>query len=406
MIQLNLNKENKYLLACSFGPDSMALFYLLQSQGYQFDCAIVNYHLRNESNSEVDGLVKYASLFGIKVYVLDIKDKPLKNIEATCRKIRYQFFKELTDINGYAATLVAHHQDDLIETYLMQKDRQNCPIYYGINENTVINSATIIRPLLAYSKQDLLNICQKNNVPFSVDKTNFDLSIKRNKFRHQIVSKMSQLEREISVKEIDEKNIELVNLKNLLDRTDLNDINSILCFSKKEINYALNELLVKSRIKTPLSNNNVGQVISILKSKKPNGEFPIKSGLWLIKEYGYFEFSTKKIDAQKYSFMLNSPGVLDTDYFHLDFSKNSLDRNVSINDYPITIRNIQKDDEIAIKGYVTEARRLLIDWKVPYRLRLIWPVIINKDNKCIYIPRYRKDFVPKKDCNFYVKLKK
>ena len=406
MIRLNLDKSKRYLLACSYGPDSMALFYLLQSQGYKFDCAIVNYHLRNESNSEVDGLLKYASSFGINVHVFDVIEKPLKNIEATCRKIRYQFFKDLTDKNGYDATLVAHHQDDLIETYLMQKDRQNCPIYYGINENTVINGVTIIRPLLSYSKKELLNVCEKNNIPFSVDKTNFDLSIKRNKFRHQIVSKMSQLERLNVLNEIDEKNKELENLKELLQRTDLNDINSILCFSNFEINYALNELLRLTGIKMSLSNDNVGQVISILKSKKPNGEFPIKKGLWLIKEYGYFEFSSKKPDAQNYSYNLAKPGVLDTDYFYLDFSENSFNRNVSKNDYPLTIRNIHKDDEIVIKGYVTEARRLLIDWKVPYRLRLIWPVIINKDNKCIYIPRYQKDFVPEEGCNFYVKLKK
>ena len=406
MIQLNLDKNNRYLFACSFGPDSMALFHLLQSQGYHFDCAIVNYHLRNESDLEVEGLLKYASSFGIKVHVLDVKERPLKNIEATCRKIRYQFFKVLTDKNGYVATLVAHHQDDLIETYLLQKDRQNCPIYYGINEKTVINGVTIIRPLLSCSKKDLLNICEENNVPFSVDKTNFDLSIKRNKFRHQIVSKMSPKKRTNILKEINEKNKELDSLKNLLDRTDLNDIYSILCFSEIEIKYALNRLLVSSGIKASLSNKNVGQVISILKSKKPNGEFLIKSWLWLVKEYGYFEFSTKKFDAQNYSYNLAKPGVLDTDYFYLDFTKNSLDRNVSIYDYPITIRNIQKNDKIVIKGYITEARRLLIDWKVPYRLRLIWPVIINKDNKCIYIPRYQKDFVPQKGCNFYVKIKK
>ena len=116
MIQLNLDKTKKYLLACSYGPDSMALFYLLYSQGYNFDCAIVNYHLRSESNYEVEELEKYAKNHNIKVYVYDVKNVPYKNIEAECRKIRYRFFKELSDKNRYDATLVAHHQDDLIET--------------------------------------------------------------------------------------------------------------------------------------------------------------------------------------------------------------------------------------------------------------------------------------------------
>ena len=206
MYQLNLDKNHKYLLACSYGPDSMALFHLLQNQGYDFECAIVNYHLRKESDLEVEGLLNYASKYSIKIHVLDVKQNIAKNVEAECRKIRYQFFKDLTDKYGYYATLVAHHQDDKIETFLLQKERQNCPIYFGISEKTVINGTTILRPLLPYSKQELLDICKQNNVPFSVDKTNFDISIKRNKIRHEFVAKLSQTDRKAILKQIDDCN--------------------------------------------------------------------------------------------------------------------------------------------------------------------------------------------------------
>ena len=49
---LSLDKNQKYLLACSHGPDSMALFYMLKEEGYNFAVAHVNYHLREESNLE------------------------------------------------------------------------------------------------------------------------------------------------------------------------------------------------------------------------------------------------------------------------------------------------------------------------------------------------------------------
>ena len=49
---LNLDKNKKYLLACSYGPDSMALFSMLLEEGYRFEVAHVNYHFRNESNLE------------------------------------------------------------------------------------------------------------------------------------------------------------------------------------------------------------------------------------------------------------------------------------------------------------------------------------------------------------------
>ena len=138
MNSLNLDKNGKYLLACSQGPDSMALFYLLYKNNYNFACAIVNYHLRDESDSEVINLIKYAKEKDIQVHVLDVTEKINKNIEATCREIRYKFFRDLSKQFGYDAVVIAHHQDDLIETYLMQKERQNSPIYYGISENTII----------------------------------------------------------------------------------------------------------------------------------------------------------------------------------------------------------------------------------------------------------------------------
>ena len=215
MIHLNLDKEKKYLLACSFGPDSMALFHLLVKNKYNFACAIVNYHLREESDDEVEGLVEYAKKFDIKVHVLDVKEKIEKNVEARCREIRYQFFKELTDEFELDSVLVAHHQDDVIETYLLQKERQNCPIYYGIKEKTTNHGVPIIRPLLDYSKKELIDICVNNNVPYAVDKSNFDVSINRNRIRHKLVAHFRQRQRQVIIDEINQKNEEL---KNLLEK--------------------------------------------------------------------------------------------------------------------------------------------------------------------------------------------
>ena len=56
---LNLDHSKKYLLACSFGPDSMALFSLLLEYGFNFDVAHVNYHLRKESDAEENGLKSF-----------------------------------------------------------------------------------------------------------------------------------------------------------------------------------------------------------------------------------------------------------------------------------------------------------------------------------------------------------
>ena len=403
MIKLNLDKNKKYLLACSFGPDSMALFHLLQENGYIFDCAIVNYHLRKESDFEVESLIRYASHFGVKVHVYNVEETINKNIEARCREIRYNFFKQLTDRFGYNATLVAQHQDDHIETYLLQKQRQNFPIFYGIKEKTIINGVQIIRPLLDYSKGQLLDICKQADVPFSIDQSNFDTKIKRNKIRHEIVSKYSQEERLKILAEIVDENRNLSVLLNSLNNEKLCEVDYILSLVSIKQSYALNLVLNNSGIQSNLSKANVGQCISVLKSDKPNGQFLIKTSVYLIKEYESFCFSSSKLSDVDYEFKLVNPGVLDTPYFYLDFSKDSKSRNVYESDYPLTIRHLKKDDIYIINGYKVSARRLLIDWKVPYRKRLIWPAILNKSRKVIYIPRYQKDFKPDSASNFYVK---
>ena len=403
MKSLNLNKTAKYLLACSFGPDSMSLFHLLKEEGIDFECAIVNYHLRKESDSEVESLIKYASQFNIKVHVFDVKELITKNIESRCREIRYGFFKELCDKYGFEATLVAHNQDDHIETYLLQKERQNYPIFYGINEKTMIHGVNIVRPLLDYTKQELQDICVKNNVPFSIDQSNFDTKIKRNKIRHEIVAKMSLSERRSILKEIDRENIKIRSVLDSIIHNKLCEVDYVLSLDRYTLSYALNLYVKEIDNSLFLSKNDVGQVIDIIKSSKSNGQFPVKKGLYLIKEYENYYFSNHKLEEVEFEYKVESPSKLDTPYFYLNFTSDTKNRNVSLDDYPLIIRHVHKNDFVFINGYKAEARRLLIDWKVPFRKRLIWPAIFNKNGKCIYIPRYQKAFVPDSSTNFYVK---
>lgn len=404
MNKLNLDKNLKYLLACSYGPDSMALFNMLVKEGFNFDAAIVNYHLRKESDSEVKGLLDYASKNGVKVYVHDNKNPLNNNIESRCREIRYNFFKSLFDINGYGALLVAHNQDDHLETYLLQKNRQINPIFFGINEKTTIKGMPVIRPLLSISKAELLQYCKDNNVPYAIDKSNFDTSILRNKIRHEVIGKMSVKERNDLLREIDKKNLELSQLINKIDLSKLNEINYLLSLDKKSLCYVVNMLVTSVNTSLSVSKENVGEIRKVLLSKKPNVVTKIKRGLYLIKEYERVSFSKSEPKASTYSYLLKRPTKLDTPYFQLNFLLDASNRNVHLEDYPLIIRNIKNRDYTYINGYKVEVRRLFIDWKMPISLRLKWPVIVNNEGKIIYVPRYQKEFQIDKNCNFFVKI--
>ena len=145
------------------------------------------------------------------------------------------------------------------------------------------------------------------------------------------------------------------------------------------------------------------ELLNIIHSNHPNVRLRIPHNLYFVKEYDqvYFEGEQKEIS---YSYVLEKPQALDTIYLYLDFRGDTKNRNVTLSDYPLTIRNARKGDKAVIKNYEVEVRRLFIDWKMPMSLRKMWPVIINKDGAIIYVPRYKKDFKPASDTNFFVKI--
>ena len=398
-----LDKSKKYLLACSFGPDSMAAFHLLLQYGYQFEVAIVNYHLRKESNLEVKGLEEYCSLHNIELHILDVKKPITRNIENECRKIRYNYFKELCEKRRLLGVITAHHQDDLIETYLLQKYRQNLPEYYGIKEKTTIFDVEVYRPLLDYKKKDLQDICEQFNVPYMIDLSNLENAFLRNKIRHEIVEKLDYKKRKELLEEIALKNKELDSIFEVINGNDIHNIKTIVYFDEITYLYSINAMVKTVNPKASISKKLALELLKIIKSDHPNIRLRIPHNLYFVKAYDRVYFESERKDVS-YSFVVDKPCELDTPYFYLDFRKGANNRNVQTDDYPLVIRSAQKGDKTKIKDYEVEVRRLFIDWKMPAFLRKRWPVILNKNNKIVYVPRYKSDFVAEKDLNFFVKI--
>ncbi len=400
---LNLEKNRHYLLACSFGPDSMALFDMLLKEGYKFSVAHVNYHLRKESNDEESKLRDFCVEHNIGIYVRDVNEVlGESNLEMKCREIRYNFFINVMKENKFDALLVAHQEDDLIETYLMQKRRKNLVNYFGIKEISYFSDIEIIRPLLRYRKEELMMYCRMFNVPYAIDKTNLEDHFLRNQIRHSVVEKLSPFERKDILSEIDQANEKLSQIFITISKINDNKIESYLRLNDVEFLYAIVALGRKLKPDFIVSKKQGEELRKVLESDKPNIALNV-DGLCFFKEYdvlGFREFD-ENLD---YFYDMVEPGILDTPYFFLDFTVNSSNRNVKEDDYPLVIRNAQKDDEYEISGYKKELRRLFIDWKMPESVRNRWPIIVNKDGIIVYVPRYQKDFVPEENCNFFVKL--
>lgn len=405
MINLNLNKDTPFLLACSFGPDSMCLFDLLIKNKIKFVVCHVNYHKRAISNLEQYYLTKLCEKNNIQIEVLDTSSlKKEGNFQNWAREIRYSFFAKCASKYNIFNLLVAHQQDDLFETYFMQKERKGYVRYYGLKEVSFLNNLKVIRPLLNYTKNELQKYDDENNVPYSLDISNQSDDYKRNFIRHHIINSLTKEDRFYLLNEInymnknqDEKIKKLSSYfsSEFLDVSKLNQ----LYFEDFEI--CLYNYLSLQKLNISISKEFAKELYKNLFSDKSNIAIKLDNDYFYYQEYG--KILIKK-EYKQYHYKIDKKGKYIFDEFEIDFTFGGEDRNIKDDDYPLTICPAKKDDEYFINGYKVSVRRLFIDFKMPLHLRKVWPIIKNKEGKIIYIPRYREKYIDNHKSVFKIKL--
>lgn len=405
---LDLDKNKKYLLACSYGPDSMALFDMLLKDKFNFEVAHVNYHKRDISNFEEESLRTYCIKHSINFHVLDTNkiEKNKGNFQAWARDVRYQFFANCLKENHLDAVLTAHHLDDLLETYLMQELRHNIVNYYGIQKCTRVYECLIVRPLLDYTKKDLYEYCNKNNIPYSIDVSNLSNDYTRNKIRHEQIELMTKSEKLGIKAKIDAKNRKLLNLKEKLQkhidpddnlRLDNFDVSNLY-----EWCILLNLFIERNNVPHRVSVKYAKEILKAINFGKNNIVFRLNKNKNIVRDYNFLKI-TDNLKETYYKYIMEAPTKLDTEYFVLDLSTNYQMFRLKESDFPITIRNARPGDMSYINNIPKKVARLFIDWKMPHELRSKWPLIFNKNNELVYIIRYYGDESLVANQNFIVK---
>lgn len=396
----DLDKKYKYVVACSFGPDSMALLDMLIKEEFDIVVAHVNYHKRDISNFEEQQLRKFCSNQNIPIEVLDTTGLICtKNFQEWAREIRYKFFQKVLVKYKAKAVVVAHQEDDLIETFLMQEKRGGLVKYCGIAEKTTVFNVDVIRPLLSFTKQDLLDYDKQNNVPFSIDISNLGDAYERNRVRHTVVENMARGERDAILNKIHE-----LNLHHNFETKKKWEIEEFLSLSDKQIVFSLSNYLDKTE-HVNLSSGFISEIRKAIKSKKPYLKIALTKKIGLIKDYDLVYFSDQNF-VRKYCYKIEENTVVDDDLFTIDFTFGKNERNIEKSDYPLTIKPISRVERIVIDGFDYSVKRFFIDTKMPHRFRAFWPGIYNKNGKLIYTPRYRKEFVDNHISKFVIKFTK
>ncbi len=427
-IDLKKYKNEKYLIVgCSAGPDSMALLhYLKNNTQNNIVCAHVNHNVREESKEEEKYLKEYCKNNNITFESTTLKDYKENNFENEARKKRYAFYTKI--IKKYKANylFLAHHGDDLIETILMKIIRgSNLEGYAGIKEISKYNNYHIIRPLLKYTKEDLIKYNKENNITYYIDKTNYNIEYTRNRIRKNILPLLKEennnihtmflnysktlLEYNNYIDNITDKYIKKVYKNNILD---LNKFTKLDIFIQKNILY---KILNKIYDNTPniIKENNINDIINTINNPKPNIYINLPNNKICLKEYNNLYIKEKEEQKKKYK--VEFKDIIETDNFIIKKINNT---NENGNDIcrlnskkiklPLYITNKKDGDYIELFGLngKKKIKDIFIDKKIPLEKRNNYPILIDSNNNILWIPNLKKSkFNTKKDefCDIILK---
>ena len=180
----------KYIVAVSGGIDSVVLLHKLVAQNSNpnspnvFVVAHFDHGIREDSKDDALFVKALAQTYDLE-FVCERAELGHGASEAEAREARYVFLYKVMQAYGAEAIITAHHQDDVIETILVNVLRGTSP--RGLIGYSRQN---IVRPLLDKPKSWILDYATKNNLHWHEDSTNADIEYLRNYIRLKLIPKL------------------------------------------------------------------------------------------------------------------------------------------------------------------------------------------------------------------------
>lgn len=385
MIKLKLEKQMRYVIGVSGGPDSMALLDMCRRQNYDVIAVHMNYAKRDSADRDEAIIRTYCAKYGIPCVIRKQNKECIGNFQAFAREQRYALYQAVLQDYGANAVLLAHHLDDHLETYVMQKKRQSTPEYYGIAKQVVLLGCCVMRPLLELEKRDLVQYCEEHKVTYGIDESNLSDDYTRNQIRHTLIEHMDTQAKHALAMEIKQVNIsweiEKQAAKTFLKQWSY-DVESLRLLDEnkrclvlflwiwEELQYAISITLQKHLSKLLMHEN--------------GWSYPLKDGTLLCASYGVLELIKA---MESYAYVMHTVEEMTTPYFQIVKQGKTIE-GVTLyeEDFPITIRNVQKGDAIRLRFGTKKVHRWFIDRKISQKERKSWPVLVNVVGNVVFVP--------------------
>ena len=194
--KLSFLKGGRLLVAISGGLDSVVLCQLCFSLKLDFALAHCNFKLRGEeSDADESYVLQIAEEQELEVFIQHFETEHYASehkisTQMAARELRYNWFKELADQLNFDFILTAHHANDDLETFLINLSRGTG--LDGLSGIPEINES-VIRPLLSFTRDDILDFAREQNLHWREDSSNASLKYLRNKIRHEVIPSIKEL---------------------------------------------------------------------------------------------------------------------------------------------------------------------------------------------------------------------
>ncbi len=414
-----LHSEN-LLVAISGGKDSMVLCDLLLKCKIQFQIAHVNYGLRgDESDGDENFVRSFAEKNHLKIHVLNVNTAEEckinnKGIQEFARAVRYKWFEQLRLEFNLKFIMTAHHKDDQVETILHQFIRGGgLAALRGMKEI----QGNIYRPLLSFSKKEILDYANENKLEWREDSSNETINYTRNFIRHELIPVMEKINANLKDSITSRADI-FEEAENYLNQKLAEEISNEVSIYEDGIQFKVSWIRTHTASKTLIwrllqpYNFNAAQSGEALKLvDAESGKSISSSSHYLLRDRAYFMITPIKLNETHFEILIASaPFEIDFPIAMLgemyDFPTHfSKDKNIAQLDtdkitWPLVLRNWHEGDRfvpLGMKGHQKVSDFLILQ-KVPLHEKKKILVLVS-DNKVVWIVKYRISDEFKLDAN-------
>lgn len=414
--ECGLKKHDTVVIACSGGPDSMALLHLLIRVREALDLNIVVAHVNHnirvkESAQEQIDLADYCDNNDVTFEFMKIENYGEDNFHNEARSIRYNYFDKICKKYNSSFLFTAHHGDDLIETILMRIVRgSTLKGYSGFSRIISREDYKIVRPLITVTKAELEQYDKDNDIKYAIDKSNEKDVYTRNRYRKYVLPFLKNEDVNVHHKFLKfsetlleyndyfEKETSSIMLKvfkgGVLNISKFLDLDHII---QNKIIYNILEKIYGDDLLI-ISDSHVKLIFELISSNRANSFVHLPNNVKAIKTYNELSFSFDEETADEYeieiSNIINLPNDMTIDKVNsCDWTNNYCTRLSSKEvKLPLYVRTRRVGDRIQVKGMDgrKKVNNIFIEDKIAAKDRTLWPIVCDADENVIWIPGLKK----------------